>query len=119
MTSPAERALWMGERRLQTILDTAHAAFVAVDAEGLIVNWNNEARASLGWSRIDALGRAFVDVVFDDKARAAYEAEVEQLSQPTNGGSMPRTCRLDLAHREGRQIPAELSLSRVAAGDSH
>jgi diguanylate cyclase (GGDEF)-like protein/PAS domain S-box-containing protein len=119
MTSPAERALWMGERRLQTILDTAHAAFVAVDAEGLIVNWNNEARASLGWSRIDALGRAFVEVVFDDKARAAYEAEVAQLSQPTNGGSMPRTCRLDLAHREGRQIPAELSLSRVAAGDSH
>src|SRR5229473_8270875 len=79
MTSPAERALWMGERRLQTILDTAHVAFVTVDAEGLIVNWNNEARASLGWSRADALGRAFVEVVFDEKARAAYEDAVAQL----------------------------------------
>jgi diguanylate cyclase (GGDEF)-like protein/PAS domain S-box-containing protein len=109
----------MSERRLQTILDTAHVAFVAVDAEGLIVNWNNEAGASLGWSRADALGRAFVEVVFDEKARAAYEAEVAQLLRPTNGGSMPRTCRLELSHREGRQIPAELTLSRVAAGDSH
>jgi diguanylate cyclase (GGDEF)-like protein/PAS domain S-box-containing protein len=119
MTSPAERTLWMGERRLQTILDTAHAAFVAVDAEGLIVNWNNEARASLGWSRADALGCAFADLALDEKARAAYEAEVARLSQPTNDGSIPRTCRLDLSHREGRQIPAELTLSRVAAGDSH
>src|SRR5206468_1087469 len=41
MTSSAERALLMGERRLQAILDSAHAAFVALDAEGLIVNWNN------------------------------------------------------------------------------
>src|SRR5712692_4974258 len=119
MTSPAERALWMGERRLQTILDSAHVAFVAVDAEGLIVNWNNEARASLGWSRADALGRAFAEIAFNEKARAAYEDEVAQLSPPTNGGPMLRTCRLDLSHREGRQIPAELTLSRVAAGDSH
>src|SRR4051812_47862476 len=119
MTSPAERALWMGELRLQTILDTAHAAFVAVDAEGLIVNWNTEARASLGWSRADALGRAFVEVAFDEKARAAYEDEVGQLLQSTNGGSRLRTCRLALSHRDGRQIPAELTLSRVAAGDSH
>jgi diguanylate cyclase (GGDEF)-like protein/PAS domain S-box-containing protein len=119
MTSPAERVLWMGERRLQAILDTAHAAFVAVDAEGLIVNWNNQARASLGWSRADALGRAFVELALDRKARAAYQDQVAQLTQATNGNSMPRTCRLDLSHREGRQIPAELTLSRVAAGDSH
>src|SRR2546423_11281270 len=103
MTSPAERALWMGELRLQTILDTAHAAFVAVDAEGLIVNWNNEAGASLGWSRADALGRAFVELALDRKARAAYEDEVAQLTQASNGSSTPRTCRLNLSHREGRQ----------------
>jgi len=109
----------MGERRLQAILDTAHAAFVAVDAEGLIVNWNNEARVSLGWSRADALGRAFAEIALEGKARAAYEDEVAQLSRRANGDSMPRTCRLELSHREGRQIPAELTLSRVAAGDSH
>jgi diguanylate cyclase (GGDEF)-like protein/PAS domain S-box-containing protein len=119
MTSSAERALLMGERRLQTILDTAHAAFVAVDAEGLIVNWNNEARDLLGWSRTDALGLAFAEMAFDEQARAAYEDAVAQLSQPTNNGSTAQTCRLSLSHREGRQIPAELTLSRVAAGDSH
>jgi diguanylate cyclase (GGDEF)-like protein/PAS domain S-box-containing protein len=119
MTSSAERALLMGERRLQTILDTAHAAFVAVDAEGLIVNWNNEARDMLGWSRTDALGVAFAEMALDEQAHTAYEDAVAQLSQPTNNGSTAHTCRLSLSHREGRQIPAELTLSRVAAGDSH
>ena len=119
MTSPAERALLMGERRLQTILDTAHAAFVGVDAEGLIVNWNNEAEDTLGWSRTDALGLAFAEIAFDDQARAVYEDAVARLSQPTNNGSTAQTCRLALSHREGRQIPVELTLSRVAAGDSH
>lgn len=119
MTSVAERTLWMGERRLQAILDGTHTPFVAVDAEGLIVNWNNEARACLGWSRADALGRAFADLIRDQGSRAAYEHEVGQLSEPSNGGAMPRTRRLDLSHREGRRIPAELTLSRVPAGDSH
>ena len=119
MTSPAERALLMGERRLQTILDTAHAAFVGVDAEGLIVNWNNEAEDTLGWSRTDALGLAFAEIALDDQARAAYEDAVARLSAPTNNGSTAQTCRLALSHREGRQIPVELTLSRVAAGDSH
>jgi diguanylate cyclase (GGDEF)-like protein/PAS domain S-box-containing protein len=119
MHSSAERTLWMGERRLQTILDGACAPFVAVDAEGLIVNWNNEASARLGWSRADALGCPFVDRVLDPGARAVYEDEVAQLSQPTNGRPVSRTCRIDLSHRDGRRIPAELTVSRVAAGDSH
>jgi diguanylate cyclase (GGDEF)-like protein/PAS domain S-box-containing protein len=119
MTGVAERTLWMGERRLQTILDGTYTPFVAVDADGLIVNWNNEARVSLGWSRADALGRAFADLIHDEGSRAAYEHEVGQLSQPSNGGATPRTRRLDLSHREGRRIPAELTLARVAAGDSH
>jgi diguanylate cyclase (GGDEF)-like protein/PAS domain S-box-containing protein len=120
MTSSAERTLWMGERRLHAILECAYAAFVAVDAEGLIVNWNKEAQASLGWSRADALGRAFADLVLDSDGRTVYEHEVGQLLHPTNNGrSVPRIRRLELLHREGRRIPAELTLSRVAAGDSH
>jgi diguanylate cyclase (GGDEF)-like protein/PAS domain S-box-containing protein len=115
----AERALLMAERRQQSILDGAYTAFVAVDAEGLVVNWNNEARASLGWSPADALGCAFVDLVLDAGTRAAYESEVAALSPPTNGRTMSRTCRLDLIRRDGRRISAELTLSQVAASDSH
>ena len=118
MTSPAERSLWMGERRLQGILDGPYAVFIVVDADGLIVNWNTEAQARLGWSRPDALGRAFVDLLLDGGERAAYEDEVSQLSEPCDP-QLSRTCRLDLLHQEGRRIPAELTLSRVAAGRSH
>ena len=119
VTSEVGRTLWMGERRLQTTLDGACAAYVVVDAEGLIVNWNNEARARMGWSAADALGRSFVDLVLDEKAQAAYREEVAQLAQPADGASPARTCRTDVEHRDGRRIPVELTLSDVAAGDSH
>ncbi|HEV7461863.1 MAG TPA: EAL domain-containing protein [Solirubrobacteraceae bacterium] len=115
----AERTLWMGERRLQTILDGAHAAFVAVDAEGLIVNWNHEAQTRLGWSRADALGCRFADLVVDAEACGAYEEEVTALSRQSNGHPISRTFRLALSDRGRRRIPAELTVSRVAAGSSH
>ena len=51
----AERALRQSEQRFRRLIETCTEAFVAMDADGLITEWNHQAEATFGWSRDEAL----------------------------------------------------------------
>ncbi|MDQ4072658.1 MAG: PAS domain-containing protein [Actinomycetota bacterium] len=38
------------------ILESAHDAFVSIDADGRVIVWNRAAEETFGWSRGEALG---------------------------------------------------------------
>ena len=38
------------------ILESAHDAFISIDAAGRIIVWNRAAEETFGWSRAEALG---------------------------------------------------------------
>jgi PAS domain S-box-containing protein len=59
----AEAALEASLRQTRQILETAHDAFISIDAGGLITDWNPQAQASFGWSRQEALGRELAATV--------------------------------------------------------
>ncbi len=51
------------EERVNTILETAQGAFVAVDFKGHITDWNTQAQKMLGWSRAEILGEPLTTLV--------------------------------------------------------
>ena len=54
----ANRALIAREHETRSIIESAHDAFVAVDAAHLIVDWNPAAERLFGWTAAEAIGRA-------------------------------------------------------------
>src|SRR5438874_6615707 len=50
----AEEAARAGAERLRLLLDTAYDAFVAIDAGGILIDWNRRAEKVFGWSREEA-----------------------------------------------------------------
>ena len=50
-------ALFESEQLARGVIDTALDAFVQIDENGRIVDWNPQAEAIFGWSRQDALGQ--------------------------------------------------------------
>ncbi len=112
----AERALHNSDHRLREILRGARDAFIAADAEGLILDWNEEAQATFGWTRAEALGRELADTLIAAGAREAFRADVEAFGADGAGGD--QRLLVDALHRDGREIPAELSLSRMRAGQT-
>src|SRR4051794_20088063 len=49
-------ALTLSETRTKQILETAHDAYVAIDADGRIIDWNKRAEDIFGWTHDEVLG---------------------------------------------------------------
>src|SRR5690606_26197870 len=59
------------DAKSRAILATAHEAFVAIDSDSRIVEWNEQAEATFGWSREEVLGESFPELMLSDRHREA------------------------------------------------
>ena len=115
----ADKALARSEARTREILESAADAFVAMDAGGVIIDWNLAAQAAFGWTREEALGRELADTIVPESHRAAHRSGVQRLL----GGGEPRVLnqRMELSglHREGHEFAIELTIARRHTDSGH
>jgi len=115
----AQRALRNSEQRLRDILQGAPNAFLAVDAEGLILEWNVEAEATFGWPRSEAIGRRFADTIVPPGEREGFDADVQAFVAGADEAGQHHPVELAALHRDGHEVPVELRLSRLRAGGTY
>ena len=91
-----EGALAASERQTRKILTTAHDAFVAMDRNGVITDWNPGAEVAFGWPREEVLGRDLAETIIPERYRERHRLGIERFLS-TGGGPV-----LDRAGRAGR-----------------
>ncbi len=109
----AREALLRSEGRIRAIMEMAHDAFVATDMSGIITEWNNQAEATFGWSRDEAIGRSMADTIIPPHHRAAHRRGIRQLLRPGKQGPRSRRLEIEALHRQGHAFPVELSVSAI------
>ena len=109
----ARDALQKSEDRIRAIMEMAHDAFIATDKSDVISEWNDQAEATFGWTRDEALGRSMTETVIPPSRRALHRRFVRQLVRGPKG--TPRSRRLEIVAlaRDGHEFPAELSISAI------
>jgi PAS domain S-box-containing protein len=115
----AELALRGSEERTRLIIDTAHDAFVAMDEEGRITEWNLQAEATFGWPRAEALGRPLADTIIPPQHRAAHAAGLARFLATGEGVILNRRIELTALRRDGQEFPAELTIAPLRLGQHH
>ncbi len=106
----SHRALEAASRRTQAILECAQDAYVCIDADGVVADWNPSAERMLGWSAAEAIGTAAVDLFVPDRFVAAHE---EGLRWAMSAGTVPGPLgRIELVvhDRDRRELAVEMSL---------
>jgi diguanylate cyclase (GGDEF)-like protein/PAS domain S-box-containing protein len=118
---PAVHALMIALRRLtfesKAVIATAQDAFIATDENGAITEWNPEAERLFGWSRDQALGRSCTDTIVPERNRPAYRKNLQRFLDHGDGPMIGNRIEVDGLHRDGSEVPLEMSIAPLRIGD--
>ena len=106
------------EHRSRQILETSFDAFAEMDANGCISDWNKQAEFMFGWPSREMLGRSLVDTVVPATARNEYRAELFELLELMAGDAATKRFEIPTITRDGREVPAEVTVSAFRRGQS-
>lgn len=115
----AAAALRSSEERTRRIIDTAHEAFVGMDASGRITDWNLQAERTFGWPREAALGRVLSETIIPLRYREDHQRGLERFLATGEGLLLNRRFEINALHREGHEFPVELTIAPVPWGSSY
>jgi diguanylate cyclase (GGDEF)-like protein/PAS domain S-box-containing protein len=97
------------------MIDAARDAFVGVDHDGLIVEWNRAAEAIFGWPATEAMGRTLVGTVIAPGDRTAQELGLIDPAAQVDV-VIPGRVAMTGVHRNGREFPIEASFIHLPEG---
>jgi PAS domain S-box-containing protein len=115
----AEETLRESELHFRRIVDTAHDAFVAMDATGRISAWNPQAETTFGWTEREALGRNLSETIIPTRYRGTHNRGLQRFMQTGKGDLVGRRIELEAVHRDGHEFPVEFTISAVKVGGTY
>ncbi|TVV76463.1 sensor histidine kinase [Sphingomonas solaris] len=98
---------------LGAVLKTALDAVVVMRTDGTIAGWNDVAERTFGWSFGDALGRRMSDMIIPVRYRDAHEHGLAHYLATGEGPVLDRHLEIEALHRDGHELPIELSITRT------
>jgi two-component system, sensor histidine kinase and response regulator len=102
----------------RTILATAHEAFIAIDPQSIIRQWNRQAEVTFGWTADEAIGCSLAETIIPPQYRAAHLAGVRRFLETGEGPIFNRRLEVSALHRDGHEFPVEITIAPVRLGDS-
>lgn len=107
------------EQRYRQIVEAALDAFVGVNADGDIVDWNAQAAAIFGWSRAEAIGKALTELVVPERFRAACQDGRRHFLATGENSALDRRIEVVALHRDGHEFPVELAISALKTSSTY
>jgi PAS domain S-box-containing protein len=105
------------QQRIVNIIETAQDAFISVDLDGRITDWNSAAQAMLGWSRQEAVGRLLDELAIAERHRAASRLALQRFRDSGELDLLGRRVERTLVRRDGVEITAEMTVGLVGTGE--
>jgi PAS domain S-box-containing protein len=119
-TLELERALGTlraSQQRIESIIETAQDAFISVDLDGRITDWNSAAQAMFGWSREEAVGRLLVEVTIPARSRERARQALRHVRETGELDLLGRRVERSLVRRDGTGLTAEMTVGLVGTGE--
>ncbi len=116
---PLAQHLVSERQRTAAILESSHEAFIEMDPQGMVRDWNREAEQTFGWSRAEALGRELADLIIPEDMRQQHRDGMARFVQTGTGRALGRRMELAALHRDGRTFIVEITISALQENDTY
>lgn len=107
------------ERHLRRVIDTAGDAYVAVDNDSIVTDWNATAATVFGWERDEAVGRHLVDLIIPPELADAHKTGFDRYQATGEASILGKVVEVPARRRDGTIFPIEITVWEVVEdGDS-
>ncbi len=101
------------EAELRATLQNANDAFIAMDQDGVIVDWNDQAERLLGWARNEALGLKAIGMMVPATLLDGFQRGLYGFPNAGDSSVINRRVEINAIRRDGVKVPVELALAAV------
>lgn len=109
----AQSAICDNESLISNILERAPDAFVSCENTGIVTKWNAAAERVFGWSSEEAIGRDIAELIIPPDQRDAHRTGMARFAKGIPGPFVNNRVRVTALHRDGHEIPVELSIGAL------
>ena len=114
----AEEAIRESDARTRLILETAIDAFISIDSQSGITEWNPQAAQIFGWTRQEAVGRNLADLIIPETYRDAHRRGLKHYLATGEGPVLNQRIEITGLHRDGHLFPIELAITSIPSADN-
>lgn len=116
---PLVQQVAQDQRAMRAILETSHEAFVAMDVDGLVTEWNHQAEQTFGWTRDEALGQPMHELIVPQALREAHLRGLARFTKTGQGAVLGKRLELMAQRKDGSEFPVEITISRSGDEGPH
>jgi PAS domain S-box-containing protein len=109
----AEESLRESEQVGRGIIDTALDAFVQMDQDGIVTEWNPQAEAVFGWSHAEAVGKRLSDLIVPPEQRDRHREGLAHFLCTGEGAILGKRFEIEALRRDGGEIKVELAITSL------
>lgn len=113
-----ELALRQSEKRMRIILENSYDAFISMDSQWRIRDWNTQAERTFGWTLEQMLGRKLATIV-PHHLRKQYSRDADHYFADEEQELMRRTTEIIAIHKDGHEFPIEIGIFRIREHEDH
>ena len=107
------------EAQTRLIIDRAHDAFISMNAEGSVTEWNAQAENTFGWPRGQVIGRPLEAIIVPERDRARHRQGWQRFVTTGEDRILNRRIHMSALHRDGHEFPVEFSISAIRVRGSY
>jgi PAS domain S-box-containing protein len=106
----AEERIRANEERSAAIVEASAEAFVSMDLDEGITDWNKQAEMTFGWTRDEAMGRSLVELIIPPSLREAHRRGVDRFLKTGRPQVLNTRREVTAMHRDGHEFPVEMAV---------
>jgi len=111
------QAIKRQQKQLRKVIDSAHDAYVSIDSESVITDWNPTAEKLFGWERDEAVGKTLMQTIVPDRFHHAHDFGMKTYLRDGSGPWLYRNVATTARTKDGREINVEMAIVPINIGD--
>jgi len=105
-----EKELRDSRTHSRMIIETASDAYIAINAQGIVTDWNRKAEKMFGWLSKEAVGKPLTELIIDSGLGKIHNEALSRCVRTGHGPILNKRVEVTALHRSGRPFPVELTV---------